>query len=156
MVFQGHHAAGAGLDRRADRIEINAIDERIVDDGGFDVLFREFFPGFDGFANQRTAGDQRDGVAWLQHLRFAPFVTGILQPMQRIIFASDKENVSLAVPAARAFRRVTLDGLKHERFSFVRAGRRNDHRVRYRARGREISRGLVRRPVGRVLKADVR
>jgi len=54
MVFQGHDAAGTGLDRRADRIEINAIDERIVDHGGLDVLLGKFFPGFDGFANQQT------------------------------------------------------------------------------------------------------
>ena len=49
-----------------------------------------------------------------------------------------------------------MDRLIHEFLRLIRTGGRNDHSVRDRARSCEICRGLVRRAVRSVLKADVR
>src|SRR5439155_23191232 len=107
-------------------------DEWIVDHSGLDILLRQFRAGFNGFAQQRTAGNQHHIAALLQHLRFAPLVSGVFDPGERIIFAPDEEDVGIAIFAARAVGRVAFDGLIHERLSLLRTRWRDSaHDRRY-------------------------
>src|SRR6476646_8663269 len=122
VIFDRHHTAGAVPDLRADRLEINAVYERVVDDGRPDVLFRQSPPGFNGFAQQWTATDENHIAPPLQHLCPAPLIPGALNPREWIILAPDKENIGFAIVASRPVRRVTLDGLVHERLCFIRTG----------------------------------
>src|SRR5690348_16282337 len=155
VIFDRHHAAGAVLDLRAYSVEINAVYERVVDDGRPDVLFRQFPACLDGFAQQWTATDENHIAPPLQHLCPAPLIPGALDPREWIILASDKENIGFAIVTSRPVRRITLDGLVHERFRFVRTGWRDHDGVRNRAGGGKISRRLMRRAVGGVLKPHV-
>ena len=80
LVIFNRDEATADFDGGADGVEINAIDERIVDDSGVDALRDEFLSSFDGFTKERAAADQDDVISTLQNLRFAPFVGGVFRP----------------------------------------------------------------------------
>src|SRR5439155_20915146 len=104
-------------------VEVDAIDERIVDDGGADPSGSQFFSRVDGFAKKRPAANQDDIVAALENLRFAPLIGGVFGPGERIILASDKEDVGLAVFAGIAIGREAFDALIHEAIGLVRPRR---------------------------------
>ncbi len=146
----------AGLDRRADGFDIHPVDERVVDDGGLDAFLGEFLAGLDGLVDQHAAATSTTSAAGLEHLRLAPRIRGVLDPVKRIVLAADEEDVALAILARRAVGRLAFDGLIHQRLGLVRAGRRDHHRVRDGAGGGEVGRGLVGSAVGGILEADVR
>ena len=103
MILDGDNTTRALFDRGADGLQIHAIDERIGDDSGGDVLLLELAARLDGPAHQRSAG-QNDHVASAgQNLRLAPLIPRVFQPAQRIIFAPDKKDNRFAVvPCSRA------------------------------------------------------
>ena len=80
LVIFNRDKTTARFDCGSDGVEIDAVDEWIVDDGGVDALRDEFLSSFDGFAEQGAAADQDNVVAALQNLRFAPFVGGVFRP----------------------------------------------------------------------------
>ena len=110
---------------------------------GVIALLRQLFARVDGPAEQRAATDQNDIGAFLEQLRFVPVVLGIFHPVDRIVFAANEEDVVVGIfPGPFGFG-VLLDGCIHQRFGFIRAGRRDDVGMRDRREGGEVGRGLV-------------
>ena len=64
LVIPDGHQPAAGLDGGSDRFEIDAVDERVVDDGGLNAEARQLPTGLDCLA-QQGAGAHEDDVALL-------------------------------------------------------------------------------------------
>src|SRR4051812_34896277 len=82
--------SAAGLHRCADGFKVHFVDEWIIYDGGIDASRRKLLARFQRFVQKHPAADEHDVTSLLQDLRFSPFIARVLDPGERIIFASNK------------------------------------------------------------------
>ena len=155
MIVDGDKLAARRLYGCADGFNVHMIDKGIVDDRCLHAFGGQLFTRFDDAIEQHAATHQHHVAAFLQHLRFTPIINGILHPTERIIFATHKENVTLAILARRTISLESFDGLIHKLFRFIGTRRHDHHRVRDGTYRREIRCRLMTRAIGRILKTHV-
>ena len=156
VILDCHQPARSRFHRGSDGVEVHAVDERIVDDRRLDAFCGELFAGIDRAAQKRPGADQHHVTAGLKHLRLAPGILRAFDPVDRVVFASDKKDAAFPGAPGGAIGGDAADGFEHQGLGFIRARRADDQSVRNAAHGREVRRGLMTGAVGGVLEADMR
>ena len=58
MIFNSHQPAAGGIHRGTDRVQIDLIHKRVIDDGGIDTIRGKLIASFDHAVEQHAAAHE--------------------------------------------------------------------------------------------------